>query len=209
MPDVRTDTPVVIGITGASGAAVARATIDELLAMDVPVVATASPAGRMVWQEELDESFGAALERWAALGRFSYHAAGDLRAPIASGTYRTLGMAVVPCSMTTLAALAHGLADNLVRRAADVCLKERRPLVLVPRETPLHAIHLENMASLARLGVTVLPPHPAFYLRQDTIDDVIDFVVQRTLLALGVVDELPERHTYDGPDDGNRGVDRS
>ena len=205
MPDTRSDTPVVIGITGASGAAIARATVDELLAMDVPVIATASPTGRMVWQEELDESFGSVLERWGETGRFTYYPAGDLRAPVASGTFATLGMAVVPCSMTTLAALAHGLADNLVRRAADVCIKERRPLVLVPRETPLHAIHLENMASLAHLGVTVLPPHPAFYLRQDTIDDVIDFVVQRTLLALGVVDELPERHIYDGPANGRRG----
>ena len=199
--------PVVVGITGASGAAMARATIDQLLSMQMAVIATASSAARMVWQEELDESFGAALERWADAGDFVYYPAGDLRAPIASGTFSTLGMAIVPCSMATVAALAHGLADNLVRRAADVCLKERRPLVLVPRETPLHAIHLENMASLARLGVTILPPDPAFYLRPETVDDIVDFVVQRTLVALGLTEKLPANMTYDGPSNGRQGVE--
>ena len=139
--------PVVVGITGASGAAMAVATIDRLLAMDLPVIGTASGAARMVWQDELDESFGSALERWKGAGDFTYYGIGDVRAPIASGSFPSQGMAVVPCSMATLAAIAHGLADNLVRRAADVCIKERRPLVLVPRETPLNAIHLENMAS--------------------------------------------------------------
>ena len=107
-------------------------------------------------------------------------------------------MAVVPCSMGTIAAIAHGLADNLLRRAADVCLKERRPLVLVPRETPLSAIHLENMAALARLGATVLPPLPAFYLRPRSIDDVVDFVAERTLMALGLTDALPGDMRYEG-----------
>ena len=195
----RRDLPVVVGITGASGSVLARETIDKLLLADVPVAATATAAGRMVWQEEMDESFGATLERWSDSPIFSYYAAGDLRAPIASGTFPTQGMAIVPCSMTTLAAVATGLSDNLPRRAADVCLKERRPLVIVPRETPLNAIHLENMASLARLGVTVLPPMPAFYLRPETVDQVVDFVVQRTLAALGITDTLPESMQYGGP----------
>ncbi len=191
--------PVVVGITGASGAAMAVATIDRLLAMDLPVIGTASGAARMVWQDELDESFGSALERWKDAGDFTYYGIGDIRAPIASGSFPTRGMAVVPCSMATLAAIAHGLADNLVRRAADVCIKERRPLVLVPRETPLNAIHLENMASLARLGVTILSPEPAFYLRPKTIDDVVDFIVQRTIVALGLSDALPPEMQYTGP----------
>ena len=191
--------PVVVGITGASGAAMAVATIDRLLAMDLPVIGTASGAARMVWQDELDESFGSALERWKGAGDFTYYGIGDVRAPIASGSFPSQGMAVVPCSMATLAAIAHGLADNLVRRAADVCNKERRPLVLVPRETPLNAIHLENMASLARLGVTILSPEPAFYLRPKTIDDVVDFVVQRTIVALGLSDALPPEMQYTGP----------
>ncbi len=188
-----------MGITGASGSALARSLIDRLLEMRMPVIATASSAARMVWQEEMDESFGAALERWQDGGGFTYYAIGDLRAPIASGTYPARGMAVVPCSMATVAAIAHGLSDNLLRRAADVCLKERRPLVLVPRETPLNAIHLENMAALARLGVTILPPEPPFYLRPRTVGDIVDFVVQRTVVALGLSDALPDDMRYDGP----------
>ena len=192
--------PVVVGISGASGSAMAGATIDRLLAMKHPVIATASSAARMVWRQEMDESFGQSLERWVDSGCFTYCAIGDLAAPIASGTFPTLGMAVVPCSVGTVAAIAQGLSDNLLRRAADVCLKERRPLVLVPRETPLSAIHLENMTKLARLGVTILPPQPAFYLRPRTIDDVVDFIAERTLLALGVTDALPDRMRYEGPD---------
>ena len=190
--------PVVVGMAGASGSVLARATIDRLLAMELPVIATASSAARMVWREEMDESFGDALERWVDNGDFTYHAIGDLAAPIASGTYPVRGMAVVPCSMGTIAAIAHGLADNLLRRAADVCLKERRPLVLVPRETPLSAIHLDNLAALARLGATVLPPQPAFYLRPESIGDVVDFVTERTLMALGLTDALPDGMRYEG-----------
>ena len=192
--------PVVVGITGASGSVLARGIIDQLLSMDVPVIATASSAARMVWQEEMDESFGAALERWADSGSFTHYAVGDLKAPIASGTFPTRGMAVVPCSMATLAAIAHGMSDNLVRRAADVCLKERRPLVLVPRETPLNVIHLENMTSLARLGVTILPPEPPFYLKPRKIDDIVDFITQRILKSLGMTDALPQHMRYEGPE---------
>ena len=190
--------PVVIGISGASGSVLANATIERALSMAVPVIATASSAARMVWREEMNESFGDAMERWLDGGDMTYYAIGDLSAPIASGTFPVMGMAVVPCSMATVAAIANGLADNLLRRAADVCLKERRRLVLVPRETPLNAIHLENMATLARMGATVLPPHPAFYLRPESIADVVDFVSERTLMALGVTDALPEHMQY-GP----------
>ena len=192
--------PLVVGITGASGAVLARATIDQLLSMSVPIIATASSPARMVWRDEMDESFGAALERWDESDNFTFYPSGDLRASIASGTFPTLGMAVVPCSMSTIAAIAHGISDNLPRRAADVCLKERRPLVLVPRETPLHAIHLDNMASLARLGVTILPPMPAFYLKPQSVQDIVEFVVQRLLSALGLVDSLPGNVQYTGPD---------
>jgi 4-hydroxy-3-polyprenylbenzoate decarboxylase len=191
--------PVVVGITGASGSVLARGVIDALLELGVPVHAIASQAARQVWQEEMDESFGEALERWNGDGRFRHHAIGEFRSPIASGGMPVRGMAVVPCSMATVAAMAHGMADNLIRRAADVCLKERRPLVVVPRETPLHAVHLENMASLARLGATILPPEPAFYLKPRTLDDIVNYVVQRVLLALGVVDRLPDGMVYGGP----------
>ena len=191
--------PVVVGITGASGSVLAAAVIDRLLSIDVPVVATASSAARMVWREEMEESFGAALERWDSAGAFTFHPVGELRAPIASGTFPTLGMVIVPCSMATVAAVAHGLADNLVRRAADVCIKERRPLVIVPRESPLSTIHLRNLTELAQLGATILPPEPAFYLRQRTIDDLVDFVAQRAVAALGVTDALPPNMRYEGP----------
>ena len=188
--------PVVVGVTGASGSLLARAAIDVLLDMGVPVIASASSAARMVWREEMDESFGAALERWTDSGEFTHYASGDLAAPIASGTFPVRGMAIVPCSMATAAAVAHGFADNLIRRAADVTLKERRPLVMVPRESPLSALHLQNLADAARLGATVIPPEPAFYLEQETMGDVAAFVTQRVLLALGVIDALPEEMQY-------------
>ena len=195
----KTSQPVVVGITGASGAILAGTLIDLLLKTQIPVMATASSAARMVWQEEMDESFGTALERWQDSGDFAYYQPGELTAPIASGTFPTRGMAVVPCSMATVAAVSHGFSENLSRRAADVCLKERRPLVLVPRETPLNAIHLDNMASLARLGVTILPPEPPFYLKPESMQDIADFVANRVMNALGLSDALPEDMRYGGP----------
>ena len=191
--------PVVVGMTGASGAPLSVAVVDLLLASGRSVIATATPAARMVWAEEMDESFGAAMERWKASGRFDYYSSADLRAPIASGTFPTAGMALVPASMATVAAVAYGMADNLPRRAADVCLKERRPLVVVPRESPLTAIHLENMTRLARLNAVIIPPDPPYYLRPATLDDATMFTAHRVLVALGVEDSLPEELRYTGP----------
>lgn len=188
--------PVVVGISGASGSAMARRTIDRLLEMEVPVVATCSSAARQVWQEEMAEPFRDVLEAWLEHPLFTYYPIGDLTAPLASGTYATRGMVVVPCSMATVAAVAHGLVTNLLHRAADVCIKERRRLVLVPRETPLSAIHLENLLTLARLGVTVLSPEPAFYLRPKSVDDIVEFVVERALLAVGVLPAMSDKLTY-------------
>ena len=150
----------------------------------------------MVWKQEMDESFGEALERWTDSGMFRHYAPSELAAPIASGTFPTRGMIIAPCSMATVAAVAHGLADNLIRRAADVAIKERRPLVVIPRESPLSVIHLENLARLATLGATIIPPEPAFYLRQQTIADVAEYAAQRALLALGVISELPDGMRY-------------
>ena len=192
------DLPVVVGITGASGSIVAHHTIDALLLERVPVIASASAAARIVWKQEADESFGAAIERWSDSGIFEYYAPQELAAPVASGTFPVLGMAIVPCSMATAAAVAHGLSDNLIRRAADVTIKERRPLVIVPRESPLSVIHLENLTKLATLGATIIPPEPAFYLRQQSIEDVAEFVAQRTLMALNITSQLPEKFQYRG-----------
>ncbi len=191
--------PVVVGISGASGSAIANGVIDALMEMRRPVVATASSAARMVWHQEMDISFGEALENWSDAGDFTYYAPADIQAPIASGSFPTHSMAIVPCSMSTVAAIAHGFSDNLIRRAADVCIKERRPLTIVPRETPLSAIHLENMAALARLGITVLPPEPPFYLKPQSLDDVVEYIVQKTLASLGLINTLPEAMQYDGP----------
>ncbi|MYE55429.1 MAG: UbiX family flavin prenyltransferase [Chloroflexi bacterium] len=191
--------PVVVGISGASGSGIANGVINALLQEDTPVIATASSAARLVWRQEMDFSFGEALENWRNSGDFTYYAPADIQAPIASGTFPTRGMAIVPCSMSTVAAIAHGFSDNLIRRAADVCIKERRPLTIVPRETPLSAIHLENLAALARLGITVLPPDPPFYLKPQSLDDVVEYIVQKTLASLGVIDTLSDKMQYQGP----------
>ena len=183
--------PVIVGISGASGSILARVTVDELLLRDVPTIVVCTNAARLVWQEELDTPFSETLSEWQEHPLFTYYPMGNLRASIASGTFATAGMVVVPCSMNSVAAMAHGLANNLLLRAADVCLKERRKLVLVPRETPLHATHLENMLALSRAGAMILPPEPAFYLKPQSIDDIAHFVAQRVLVALDVETELP------------------
>ena len=188
--------PVVVGISGASGTVLAKGTVDALLYREVPVVLVCTPAGRMVWVEEMDEPYATVVATWKESPYFTEYAVGDLRAPIASGSYPTRGMVVVPCSMNSLASMAHGISDNLLLRTADVCLKEHRPLVIVPRETPLHSGHLENMLKVSRLGAMVLPPEPPFYLRPETIDDVVRYIVNRVLVGLGVEDALPDSDQY-------------
>ena len=188
--------PVVVGISGASGSVLAHRTVDELLQRRVPTQVVCSNAARMVWQEELGLSFNETLSAWQEDPHFKFHPLNDLRAPIASGTYPTAGMVVVPCSMNSIASIAHGISGNLLTRAADVCLKERRRLVIVPRETPLHSIHLENMLTLSRIGAVILPPEPAFYLKPQSVADIVEFVVGRILVALGIDDMLPQDLQY-------------
>ena len=188
--------PVIVGITGASGALMARAMVDELLRRDMPTAVVCSNAARMVWQEELGYSFNETLVEWQEHPAFVQYGISDLRAPIASGSYPAAGMAVVPASMNSIASLANGISGNLLLRAADVCLKERRPLALVPRETPLHSIHLENMLTLSRMGAVILPPDPAFYLKPQSVDDIVKYVVGKVLVALGVDQALPENMQY-------------
>lgn len=188
--------PVVVGITGASGAVIGRAIIDALLQRERPVIALASNAARMVWQEELDESYNQAIARWTELPHFRHYAISDLFAPVASGTFPTAGMVIAPASMNSVAALSHGMTPNLLLRAADVTLKERRPLVLIPRETPLHAVHLENLLTLSKLGAAILPPEPPFYLKPLDIDGLVDFIAQRALVALGISAALPDAMQY-------------
>ena len=182
--------PIIVGISGASGAAIAKATIDELLHREIPTVAVCSNGGKLVWQDELDVSFNQTLSEWQEYPMFEYYPINDLRAPIASGTFPTAGMVIVPCSMNSLASLAHGISNNLLLRSADVCMKEKRHLTIVPRETPLHSIHIENMLTLSKMGVTILPPEPAFYLKPSTIDDIVKFVVSRIFVSLQIDSEL-------------------
>ena len=192
--------PVVVGITGASGAVMARSMVDALLRRDILTVALCSNAGRLVWQEEMGEHFNDTLIEWQEHPAFTHYQINDLRAPVASGTYPTAGMVIMPASMNSIASLAGGLSGNLLLRTADVCLKERRPLVLVPRETPLHSIHLNNMLTLSRMGAVVVPPEPAFYLKPQSIEDIVDFVVARVFVALGLDKAMPEKMQYQGPE---------
>ena len=190
---------IVVGISGASGSLLAAKTVDALLNKNVGVSLVASNPARIVWQHEMSISYGENVEEWSYHNNFEHFAIGDFKAPIASGTYPTAGMAIVPSSMATISAVAKGLSDNLMRRAADVCLKERRPLVMVPRESPLNAIHLDNMKYLATLGVAILPSDPPYYLPITTLEEAANFTVQRILMALGIIDQLPEEMQYRGP----------
>ena len=188
--------PVVVGISGASGIDVAKATIDRLLALQLPVWCTVSPAARQVWHQEVAQPFKETVSAWGEAPNFSYFASSNLRAPMAIGSVSSRGMVIVPCSMGTIAAIAHGLSRNLLQRSADVCIKENRKLIIVPRETPLSVIHLENMLSLARLGVTILPMQPAFYLKPKTIDQIVEYFVDKIIVSLDGSADLRAFHQY-------------
>ncbi|SVA41815.1 uncharacterized protein METZ01_LOCUS94669 [marine metagenome] len=189
---------MIIAITGASGSILASKTIDALLSRNIPTAVVASNPARIVWRQEMDESFGEAIERWSESQDFTNYAIGDIQSPIASGTYPTMGMAVVPSSMATVSAIANGISDNLARRAADVCLKERKPLIIVPRESPLNNVHLTNLAKVSSYGATVIPSDPPFYLPINTLEESAGFTSMRILLALGVITELPKEMQYKG-----------
>jgi 4-hydroxy-3-polyprenylbenzoate decarboxylase len=175
----------------------ARRAIELLAARECPTIVTVSQNAPTVWRQEVDEPFEQALERWREMGVRCYQPL-DFDAPIASGSFRVSGMLVLPCSVGAVGAIAAGLSTNLLQRAADCAIKEGRRLVLVPRESPLSAIHLENLLKLARLGVRIVLPVPAFYTRPRTLDDVVDQIVGRALDALGVPDALDTRFVYRG-----------
>ena len=193
---------VTLAWTGASGMPYGMRLLECLLAAKARVFLLYSGAAQIVAKQELTltlpaqpaaaaaqlaERFGAGPDQLTVFGRE------DWMSPVASGSNPADAMAICPCSLGTLGAVAAGLADNLIERAADVMLKERRTLVLVPRETPLSAIHLENLLKLARAGAVILPPSPGFYGRPEQIGDLIDFVVARVLDQLGVAHSLGPR----------------
>ncbi|WP_069650901.1 UbiX family flavin prenyltransferase [Caloranaerobacter ferrireducens] len=167
---------LIVGITGGSGAIYGVGLLKVLKELGVETHLVVSSMGEYVMQHEC----GISLDELKELATH-FHDNRNLAAPIASGSFKTDGMVIVPCSMKSLASIANGISDNLLTRAADVILKERRRLVLVTRETPLSAIHLENMLKLSRMGVTILPASPGFYNHPQSISDIVSSIIGRTL----------------------------
>ncbi len=182
---------IIVGMTGATGAIFGIRVLEALKEAKVERHLVASKWARQTIEHETTRSY----DDVCALADVVY-SPGDMGAAISSGTYETEGMIIAPCSVRSLAAIAHGHGDTLVHRAADVVLKERRKLVLVVRETPLNDIHLENMLRLSRMGVTILPPMLAFYFHPKSLDDVIDHVVARILDQFSIPVDFAKR--WDG-----------
>jgi 4-hydroxy-3-polyprenylbenzoate decarboxylase len=188
------DAPVTLGITGASGAPYAVRLLELLNQTGTPTRLIVSRYGMRLLAEECGitdlDALRLATGDWS---RVELYDSGDRGATPASGSAASRGMVICPCSMGTLAAIAAGTSRSLVERAADVALKERRPLILVPRETPLSRIHLENMLRLTQAGATIMPASPGFYHRPDTVEALVDFVVARVLDHLEVRHDLASR----------------
>ena len=193
---------IVLGVSGASGMIYAVRTLKFLLNNHYSVDMVVSKAAMMVWQSEKNISMPSNLRSqeqfWrshseANDGKLICHQWADVGATIASGSFQTLGMLVIPCSMSTVAKIAHGLSSDLLERAADVHLKEGRRLVIVPRETPFSLIHLRNLTSLAEAGARIVPAIPAWYHNPQTIEDLVDFVIARALDQLDIEADLIQR----------------
>jgi 4-hydroxy-3-polyprenylbenzoate decarboxylase len=188
--------PLILGITGASGLIYAVRALKFLLQAEYSVELVASKSTYMVWQAEQNirmpveavaqELFWRQQAGVETKGKLYCHPWGDVGANIASGSFRTLGMVIMPCSMSTVAKLAAGLSSDLLERAADVQLKEGRKLIIVPRETPFSLIHLRNLTALAEAGARIVPAIPAWYHNPQTIEDLVDFVVARALDQLDI-----------------------
>ncbi len=191
-----TNKPLILGISGASGLIYAVRALKFLLEADYLIDVVASKGSYMVWQAEQNirmppepdqqEQFWRQQAGVETKGKLRCHRWGDMGATIASGSVRTLGMLIIPCSMSTVAKIASGLSSDLLERAADVQLKEGRPLIVVPRETPLSLIHLRNLTTLAQAGVRIVPAIPAWYHNPQTIEDLVDFVIARALDQLEI-----------------------
>lgn len=203
MSDLPASAPLVVAITGASGAVYAVRLLEVLLETGREVHLVISPSGAAVIQQELGQTVDVeAFEPRSLLSEVAaeqakqqlrYWRPGNFFSPLASGSFLTGGMVVCPCSGSTLSGIAHGASNNLIQRAADVHLKERRKLILVPRETPLSVIQLENMRKAAEAGAVILPAMPGWYHGVSSIQDLVDFVVARILDQLGVPHQLMKR----------------
>jgi len=193
--------PIVLGVTGASGAIYSRRLLHVLLDTDCDVHLSVSPSGKAVFEQELSESLDLddfSVDQFLGTatplsGRLTYHHYKNLMAPIASGSFLTSAMVICPCSGSTLSAVTHAMGDNLIHRAAEVHLKERRKLVVVPRESPLSLPQLKNMQAIHEAGAVVLPASPGFYHNPESIDDLVDFVVSRICDQLNITNELVGR----------------
>jgi 4-hydroxy-3-polyprenylbenzoate decarboxylase len=181
---------LVVAITGASGVVYGRRLLQVLKAKKVETHLIVSNAAEKVIEHELELG----KKDFNKLADHVYET-DDMNSPLMSGSFKTDGMIIIPCSMKTLSGIVHGFADNLILRAADVALKEKRRLVVVPREAPLSTIHLRNMLTAAELGVYVVPAAPAFYHKPKDIDDLVDFVVGRVLDCLGLEHDLFKRYS--------------
>jgi len=181
---------LVVAITGASGAIYGKRLLEVLHNKKVETHLVVSKAAEKVIEHEL-ETTKRGLEKLAD----HIYDVDDLTAPILSGSFKTDGMIIIPCSMKTVAGIAHGYSDNLILRAADVTLKERRKLILVPRETPLNVIHLRNMLELSKQGVAIIPAMPAFYHKPKKIDALVDYIVGKVLDCLDIEHKLFRRWT--------------
>lgn len=185
---------VIVGVTGASGAPIAVRLLDALAEAKIPVVLVVSDGGAAVLREEA----GLSVRELGQRAQVTYSER-DLAAPIASGSRKSRGMVIVPCSMNTVAKVALGLADTLISRAAHVHLKERRPLILVPRETPLSAIHLHHLARLADLGVSIVDAAPPYYTHPKGVEDQVAFLAGKVLDQLRVPHALYRGWREEGP----------
>lgn len=187
----------VVGITGASGSIYGVRLVEELLKRKNEVHLVITQNGEKVLKYELGLDSEGLASRFAKYeeqgGVIKRYDVNDLFAPIASGSFPADGMTIIPCSMSTLGFVANGMSCNLLHRAADVFIKEKRKIVIVPRETPLSPIHLENMLKLSRMGASIVAAMPAFYQHPETIEDMVDFVVGRVLDALDIKNELFNR----------------
>ncbi|MHB1454892.1 MAG: UbiX family flavin prenyltransferase [Saccharofermentanales bacterium] len=178
---------IIVGITGASGSVLAHRLVETLLGLGHEVHLLSTANGAEVCRFELGRSFEDLCDSYRLLGPDLHVYSNDnLFAGISSGSFKTDAMVVIPCSMGTLAKVAAGISDNLIARCADVMIKEHRQLVLVTRESPLSAIHLENMLKLARLGVTIMPPATPFYHKPETLDESVDLTIGRILETIGI-----------------------
>lgn len=197
---------ITVALTGASGLPYGLKLIKALVEAQKRVWVLYSQAAQVVAQQEMNLTLpsrpkevetlltsmtGATANQIRVYGREEWFA------PVASGSNPADAMVICPCSMGTLAAIAHGMSDNLIERAADVCIKEQRKLIVVPRETPFSVIHLENMLTLAKAGVVILPPNPGFYTHPTTVDDMVDFVVARIMDQLHIPNTLIDRWGHD------------